>query len=154
MFTLQNEEFVCVLKKGDTPHTRFVRGSNYCHVNVFADRNPGKAIIISVVCPSLHGRLVSNLSICLLLSTLLLPFCRSITLSREHQGRPYRTLTWWWDTQRTRGFSPSLSFLDYQLAQVTSPILLPHSLSGRGLFASKRLHALLVYNISLLQGHS
>ncbi|PKI39290.1 hypothetical protein CRG98_040346 [Punica granatum] len=45
----ENEEFVCMLKKGDTPHTRFVRGSNYCHVNVFPDRNPGKAIIISVI---------------------------------------------------------------------------------------------------------
>ncbi|KAK4742669.1 hypothetical protein SAY87_000670 [Trapa incisa] len=45
----ESDEFVCVLKKGDTPHTRFVRGSNYCHVNVFPDRNPGRAIIISVI---------------------------------------------------------------------------------------------------------
>ena len=39
-----------VLQKGIAPHTRHVRGSNYCLLNVFEDRIPGRAIIISVVC--------------------------------------------------------------------------------------------------------
>lgn len=45
----QDEEFVIVLPKGIIPHTRHVRGSNYCHINVFEDRIPGRAIIISVI---------------------------------------------------------------------------------------------------------
>lgn len=45
----QDEEFVAVLPKGVVPHTRHVRGSNYCHINVFEDRISGRAIIISVI---------------------------------------------------------------------------------------------------------
>ena len=45
----KEEEFVVVLPKGVAPHTRHVRGSNYCLVNVFPDRIPGRAIIVSVV---------------------------------------------------------------------------------------------------------
>ncbi|KAK6946165.1 Semialdehyde dehydrogenase, NAD-binding [Dillenia turbinata] len=44
-----DEEFVYVLEKGIAPHTRNVRGSNYCFMNVFQDRIPGRAIIISVI---------------------------------------------------------------------------------------------------------
>jgi N-acetyl-gamma-glutamyl-phosphate reductase len=40
---------VVVLPKGIAPHTRHVRGSNYCLVNVFEDRITGRAIIISVI---------------------------------------------------------------------------------------------------------
>ncbi|KAJ4733655.1 N-acetyl-gamma-glutamyl-phosphate reductase [Rhynchospora pubera] len=47
--TYENEEFVKVLEKGAVPHTRHVRGSNYCLLNVFEDRIPGRAIIISVI---------------------------------------------------------------------------------------------------------
>lgn len=50
---LQNEEFVILLNKNEIPHTRHVRGSNYCLMNVFPDRIPGRAIIISVVSLSL-----------------------------------------------------------------------------------------------------
>lgn len=46
---LQKEEFVVLLEKNQVPHTRHVRGSNYCFINVFPDRIPGRAIIISVV---------------------------------------------------------------------------------------------------------
>lgn len=46
---IQNEEFVVLLKNKEVPHTRHVRGSNYCLMNVFPDRIPGRAIIISVV---------------------------------------------------------------------------------------------------------
>ncbi|XP_068665892.1 probable N-acetyl-gamma-glutamyl-phosphate reductase, chloroplastic [Aristolochia californica] len=45
----EDEEFVILLEKGVIPHTRNVRGSNYCFMNVFPDRIPGRAIIISVI---------------------------------------------------------------------------------------------------------
>lgn len=45
----EHEEFVVLLKNKEVPHTRHVRGSNYCLVNVFPDRIPGRAIIISVI---------------------------------------------------------------------------------------------------------
>lgn len=45
----QEEKFVVILPKGVIPHTRNVRGSNYCLINVFEDRIPGRAIIISVI---------------------------------------------------------------------------------------------------------
>lgn len=47
--TYEGEEFVKLLNKGAVPHTRNVRGSNYCFMNVFPDRIPGRAIIISVI---------------------------------------------------------------------------------------------------------
>ncbi|VFR02751.1 unnamed protein product [Cuscuta campestris] len=45
----ENEEFVVLLKDKEVPHTRHVRGSNYCLMNVFPDRISGRAIIISVI---------------------------------------------------------------------------------------------------------
>ncbi|PHT41987.1 putative N-acetyl-gamma-glutamyl-phosphate reductase, chloroplastic [Capsicum baccatum] len=45
----EHEEFVVLLKNKEVPHTRHVRGSNYCLMNVFPDRIPGRAIIISVI---------------------------------------------------------------------------------------------------------
>jgi N-acetyl-gamma-glutamyl-phosphate reductase len=45
----QGEEFVKLLNGSSVPHTRHVVGSNYCFMNVFEDRIPGRAIIISVV---------------------------------------------------------------------------------------------------------
>ncbi|KAI4318388.1 hypothetical protein MLD38_032098 [Melastoma candidum] len=45
----EDEEFVKLLPAGVVPHTRHVRGSNYCLMNVFPDRIPGRAIIISVI---------------------------------------------------------------------------------------------------------
>ncbi|XP_057495775.1 probable N-acetyl-gamma-glutamyl-phosphate reductase, chloroplastic isoform X2 [Actinidia eriantha] len=45
----ENEEFVVLLKEKEVPHTRHVRGSNYCIMNVFPDRIPGRAKIISVI---------------------------------------------------------------------------------------------------------
>ena len=38
-----------VLEKGQIPHTRYVRGSNFCNIGVFEDRLKGRAIIISVI---------------------------------------------------------------------------------------------------------
>ena len=43
------EPFVRVLPAGRVPHTRHVRGSNFCLLNVFADRVPGRAIVCSVL---------------------------------------------------------------------------------------------------------
>ncbi|XP_071729978.1 probable N-acetyl-gamma-glutamyl-phosphate reductase, chloroplastic [Rutidosis leptorrhynchoides] len=45
----ENEEFVTVLPGDQAPHTKYVQGSNGCHINVFPDRIPGRAIIISVI---------------------------------------------------------------------------------------------------------
>lgn len=50
IFLLQDEEFVVLLERGVVPRTHNVRGSNYCLINVFPDRIPGRAIITSVVC--------------------------------------------------------------------------------------------------------
>ncbi|KMZ65508.1 N-acetyl-gamma-glutamyl-phosphate reductase [Zostera marina] len=47
--TYKDEEFVKLLNKGAVPHSQHVRGSNYCFINVFEDRIPGRAIIISVI---------------------------------------------------------------------------------------------------------
>lgn len=43
------EPFVQVLPGATVPHTRHVRGSNHCLMNVFADRLPGRAIIVSAI---------------------------------------------------------------------------------------------------------
>jgi N-acetyl-gamma-glutamyl-phosphate reductase len=43
------EPFVRVLEEGKVPATRHVRGSNLCLIGVFADRVPGRAIVLSVI---------------------------------------------------------------------------------------------------------
>ena len=43
------EPFVRVLEPGESPATRNVRGSNYAVMNVFADRIPGRAIVICAI---------------------------------------------------------------------------------------------------------
>lgn len=45
----EGEPFVRVLAAGQVPHTRHVRGSNHCLIGVFADRVPGRAILLSVI---------------------------------------------------------------------------------------------------------
>jgi N-acetyl-gamma-glutamyl-phosphate reductase len=44
-----HEPFVRVLDKGQSPATRNVRGSNFCHINVFDDPIAGRAVIVSVI---------------------------------------------------------------------------------------------------------
>ncbi|KAE8698640.1 hypothetical protein F3Y22_tig00110597pilonHSYRG00545 [Hibiscus syriacus] len=64
----KDEEFVKVLEKGVVPHTHNVRGSNYCLMNVFPDRLPGRAIIISVIdnlVKGASGQALQNLNIML-----------------------------------------------------------------------------------------
>lgn len=43
------EPFVHVAPAGVLPRTQNVRGSNYCQIGVFADRIPGRVIVISVI---------------------------------------------------------------------------------------------------------
>lgn len=45
----EKEPFVHILQGGKVPETRHVRGSNNCIINVFDDRVPGRAIIISAI---------------------------------------------------------------------------------------------------------
>ena len=47
--TYAGEPFVRVLEPGVVPHTRHVRGTNFCLMNVFPDRLSGRAIVISVI---------------------------------------------------------------------------------------------------------
>jgi N-acetyl-gamma-glutamyl-phosphate reductase len=44
-----DEPFVHVVAAGVSPATRHVRGSNHCLIGVFADRVPGRAIVLSVI---------------------------------------------------------------------------------------------------------
>ena len=44
-----DEPFVHLLPEGVAPATRMVRGSNHCVLNVFADRVPGRAIVIAAI---------------------------------------------------------------------------------------------------------
>ena len=45
----RGEPFVHVAAKGVVPQTQNVRGSNYVQIGVFADRMPGRAIVVSVL---------------------------------------------------------------------------------------------------------
>jgi len=45
----RDEPFVHIVGDGDVPATRHVRGTNYCRVNVFADRIPGRIIVVSTL---------------------------------------------------------------------------------------------------------
>jgi N-acetyl-gamma-glutamyl-phosphate reductase len=47
--TYRDAPFVHVLPEGLAPATRQVRGSNHCVLNVFADRIPGRAIIVAAI---------------------------------------------------------------------------------------------------------
>jgi len=44
-----DEPFILVLPLGETPATRHVRGSNFCHLGVVADRRPGRSIVFSTL---------------------------------------------------------------------------------------------------------
>ncbi|XP_023007493.1 probable N-acetyl-gamma-glutamyl-phosphate reductase, chloroplastic [Cucurbita maxima] len=62
----KEEEFVRVLEKGVVPRTHNVRGSNYCHINVFPDRIQGRAIIVSVIdnlVKGASGQALQNLNV-------------------------------------------------------------------------------------------
>ena len=44
-----NEPFIITLPMGEAPSTRHVRGSNFCHIGVVADRIQGRIIIIAAL---------------------------------------------------------------------------------------------------------
>jgi N-acetyl-gamma-glutamyl-phosphate reductase len=60
------EAFVRVLPPGHSPATRHVRGSNHCLIGVFADRVPGRAIVVSVIdnlVKGASGQAVQNMNV-------------------------------------------------------------------------------------------
>ncbi|MBV8538424.1 MAG: N-acetyl-gamma-glutamyl-phosphate reductase, partial [Alphaproteobacteria bacterium] len=60
------EPFVRVVAEGVAPATRHVRGSNYAHIGVFADRIPGRAILLCVednLVKGASGQAIQNLNV-------------------------------------------------------------------------------------------
>lgn len=60
------EAFVRILPEGVVPQTRHVRGSNNCLISVFADRIPGRAIILSVIdnlVKGASGQAIQNMNV-------------------------------------------------------------------------------------------
>lgn len=47
--TYAQEPFVDVLPLGEVPSTHHVRGSNFCHIGVVADRTDGRAIVVAAL---------------------------------------------------------------------------------------------------------
>ncbi len=45
----EDEPFIITLPMGEAPSTRHIRGSNYCHIGVIADRIEGRTIIIAAL---------------------------------------------------------------------------------------------------------
>lgn len=43
------EPFIHVLPMGEVPHTRHVRGSNFVHIGVVAERQPGRVTVVAVL---------------------------------------------------------------------------------------------------------
>jgi len=43
------EPFLTVLPFGETPSTRHIRGSNYCHIGIVADRIAGRTIVVAAL---------------------------------------------------------------------------------------------------------
>lgn len=44
-----NEPFIEVLPFGEAPSTRHIRGSNFCHIGVAADRMPGRVVVVAAL---------------------------------------------------------------------------------------------------------
>lgn len=63
-----DEPFVHLLPEGVAPSTRHVRGSNHCVLNVFPDRNKGRAIIVAAIdnlVKGSSGQAVQNMNLML-----------------------------------------------------------------------------------------
>ncbi|HYD29772.1 MAG TPA: N-acetyl-gamma-glutamyl-phosphate reductase [Azospirillaceae bacterium] len=64
----EGEPFVKVVPPGEAPATRHVRGSNCCRIGVFQDRQPHRAIIISVIdnlVKGASGQAIQNMNVML-----------------------------------------------------------------------------------------
>jgi len=62
----RGEPFVRVVKKGVSPATRHVRGSNFALIGVFADRVPGRAILLCAIdnlVKGASGQAVQNMNV-------------------------------------------------------------------------------------------
>lgn len=62
----RQEAFVRVVGEDVVPHSRHVRGSNYCIIGVFADRIPGRAILVSAIdnlVKGASGQAIQNMNI-------------------------------------------------------------------------------------------
>ena len=66
--TYADEAFVRVTPEGVAPATRHVRGSNMALIGVFADRVPGRAILISAIdnlVKGASGQAIQNMNVIL-----------------------------------------------------------------------------------------
>jgi N-acetyl-gamma-glutamyl-phosphate reductase len=66
--TYQGEPFVKVLPRGQTPHTRHVRGSNLCLIGAVDDRVPGRVILVSAIdnlVKGAAGQAIQNMNVML-----------------------------------------------------------------------------------------
>lgn len=64
----ENEEFVVVLPMGETPSTQHVRGSNYCHIGVVAERTSGQVTVVAALdnlCKGSSGQALQNANLML-----------------------------------------------------------------------------------------
>ncbi len=62
----KDEYFVKVLDKGIMPHTKWVYGSNFCHINVVLDQDTGNLVILSVIdnlVKGASGQAIQNMNI-------------------------------------------------------------------------------------------
>jgi len=62
----EGEPFVRLLPAGQAPQTRHVRGSNHCLIGLFADRVPGRAILLSAIdnlVKGASGQAVQNMNL-------------------------------------------------------------------------------------------
>lgn len=62
----RDEPFVALTPEGQAPATAHVRGSNHCLIGVFADRAPGRAILISAIdnlVKGAAGQAVQNMNV-------------------------------------------------------------------------------------------
>ncbi|MEQ5868620.1 N-acetyl-gamma-glutamyl-phosphate reductase [Sagittula sp. NFXS13] len=63
-----DEPFVEVLPMGETPSTHHVRGSNFVHIGVVADRLPGRVIVVAALdnlCKGSSGQAMQNANLML-----------------------------------------------------------------------------------------
>ena len=62
----ESEAFIRVLDEGAVPATHHVRGSNFCQMNVFQDRVPGRAILVSAtdnLIKGASGQAIQNMNV-------------------------------------------------------------------------------------------
>jgi N-acetyl-gamma-glutamyl-phosphate reductase len=62
----EGEPFVRLLPAGQSPQTRHVRGANHCLIGLFADRVPGRAILLSAIdnlVKGASGQAVQNMNL-------------------------------------------------------------------------------------------